>query len=171
MPFARLIGQNIQAGYLPDKERTERVAELKSSILFSPEKINEAKDNADSLRKMEQLGVTLTSDRQGVDVSNSRFMSIDLQGDESKIKFDDKTKIYSPVNSRTERLVTIVQTARNTSGSETYHLLIATAPAISSTEPIIDEKKVNIESNILTEAERSTLNSLISLKELPDTLP
>lgn len=136
MPFVRLIGQNIQAGYRPDAEKTEQIAKLKSSILFSPEKINEAKDNADSLKKMEQLGVTLTSDRQGVDISNSRFMSIDLQGDASKIKFDDKTKIYSPVNTETDRLVTIVQTARNSSGSETYHLMIATAPAIPRTETI-----------------------------------
>ena len=82
-PFVRLIGQNIQAGYRPDAEKTTKLAETKSQITLSADQIAQAPESPNLLKKR---GATITADGRGINVSNARFADVQIIGDKDKIE-------------------------------------------------------------------------------------
>lgn len=162
-PFVRLIGQNIQAGYRVDAEKTQSVAKTKADITLSPEALAKAPDSKDLLTKR---GVTMTKDGRGIDVSQARFAEIKIVGDEKKI--EPKNNIYTPV-SGDERLVSIVQTSRDMNGAETYALILTTVPADNKTETTTEDKKEK-NTETFSQEEKTVLDKLVSIGSLPDTL-
>ncbi len=167
MPFARLIGQNIQAGYRVDVGQTEKIARQKAEVVLIPEAIAAAPEDPASREKLTKLGVQITTDGRGVDVSKSRVADTTVMGDATKIVLDPKTNIYTPKNPN-ERITTIVQVTRDSTGSETSHLMLMAVPAESKTETITRLKYELLESNKLSVDEEAVLKKLVELGSLPD---
>ncbi len=168
-PFVRLIGQNIQAGYRPDTEKTTKLAETKSQITLSADQIAQAPESSDLLRKR---GATITADGRGIDVSKARFADIQIIGDTNKIipyieQNTTKVTQYRPKNEN-ERIVAIVQTTRDMNGAETYILMLTTVRATTNTESLSKEES---STEMLNNDERKVLKSLVGIGTLPDTLP
>ena len=174
MPFARLIGQNIQAGYRVDVGQTEKIARQKAEVVFIPEAIAAAPEDPASREKLTKLGVNITNDGRGVDVSKARVADTTIMGDDTKIQKEysnDGSKVikYTPTLS-TERIVTVVQTTRDSTGAETNHLILMAVPAASKTEEISTERNFSIDANKLSAEEISVLKDLVTIGKIPDIL-
>jgi hypothetical protein len=170
-PFARLIGQNIQAGYRVDAEKTKSVADTKAHIELSPDLLAKAPDDEKSLAVLKQRGATITADGRGIDVSKARFADIQIVGDIGKFISEEdpkthKTAAYYPTYA-TDRIITIIQTSRDMNGAETYTLILTTIPAQTT---VLKPTKIEIPDS-LTKAEKEQLTLLIKIGSLPDKLP
>lgn len=174
MPFARLIGQNIQAGHRVNVGQTEKIARQKAEVVLTPEAIAAAPEDTKSREKLTKLGVKITADGRGVDVSKARVVDTTIMGDTTKIVLDPKTNIYTPKNPN-ERITTIVQVTRDSTGAETSHLMIMAVPATTTTTQHIEEihaaKSETIEANKLSVDEIARLKDLLTVGKIPDTLP
>lgn len=95
-PFVRLIGQNIQAGYRVDAEKTQSVAKTKSDIQLSAKELAKVPDDKATAELLHKRGATITADGRGIDVSKAKFANISIIGTADKIDrlyTDDQSQV------------------------------------------------------------------------------
>lgn len=166
IPFARLIGQNIQGGYRVSGDKTDEITRQTTETVLTEDTIQNASEDRKTEDTLKKLGVTRAADSRSIGTKNAKIADVTIIGDQSTII--EKDGIYTPANSD-ERIVMTLQVARNMNGQETYHLLLMTVPKVVQTQGLTYKGKTS-EISKLSESELIVLQKLVKIGSLPDTL-